>query len=115
MTALTALATLVAAAAGGMLAGRAAVALDARLSGVTASLPRPALLAGAAGLALVGLAVAGSGGPTLLGAVAASSVAFAIAFLRGAVRIVATEERRERVALVLDVRRRAASRRRPAA
>lgn len=116
MAALAAILTVFAAAAGGTLAGRATVALDARLSGVTATVATSTALVGAAGVALVALALANAGGGLeLLAAIALSLAAFGAAFLRGAVRIVAAEERRERTALAVLVRRRDASRRRPAA
>lgn len=115
VTDLTTIAALCAAAAGGILAGRAAVALDARMSRVTQGLSAGTLAAGAAGLALAALACANARDLTLAGCVGLALVAFGAAFLRGAVRIVAAEERREQVTVRVALRRRAASRRRPAA
>jgi hypothetical protein len=107
--------TLCAAAAGGMLAGRAVVTVDARASGVISAVPPGAWRAGAAGIVLVALALLDApAGPALLAAVVLALGAFAAGFLRGAVRIVVEEERRERPLLHVTVRRRA-SRRRPAA
>jgi len=117
MTDLAVIATLLAAAAGGTLAGRTAVALDAQRNRVaTGRIARSTWTAGAAGVMLTAAALpAAPAGLAFAGAVALAVGAFAVAFVRGAVRIVVTEERRERAALRTVPRRRAASRRRPAA
>jgi hypothetical protein len=107
--------TLCAAAVGRTLAGRAVVTVDARASGVIAAVPPGTWTTGVAGLALVALALVDAQGPGLLAAVALAVGAFAIGFLRGAVRIVVAEERRERPKVRITARRRTASRRRPAA
>jgi len=111
------IALLLAAAAGGTLAGRAVVAFDARVSGIVDAIPRAAWTAGPAGISLVGLALADAPrGLDFAGALALAIAAFALAFLRGAVRIVVAEERRERAAMHVVVRRRVtSSSRRPAA
>ena len=116
MTDLAVIATLLAAAAGGALTGRAAVAVDARASGVTSALERSKLVAGAAGVALVALALVDAHrGIGFVGAVVLAIAASAAGFLRGAVSIVVAEELRERTTQLLTVRGRATSRRRPAA
>jgi hypothetical protein len=108
--------TLCAAAAGGTLAGRTVVTVDARASGVIAAVPPGTWTAGVAGLALVALALVDApAGAGLLAAVALAVGTFAVGFLRGAVRIVVAEERRERPTVRIAARRRTASRRRRAA
>ncbi len=93
------IALLLAAAAGGTLAGGTVVAVDARMSGIVDAIPRTAWTAGPAGISLVGLALADAPrGPDFAGVLAIALAAFAVALLRGAVRIVVAEERRERTA-----------------
>jgi hypothetical protein len=102
--------TLCAAAAGGTLAGRAVVTVDARASGVIAAVPPGTWTAGVAGLALAALALVDAPrGAGLLAAVALAVGAFAVGFLRGAVRIVVAEARRERPEVRVTARRRRAA------
>ena len=112
MTDLAVIATLSAVAAGGTFAGRAVAAVDARLSGVTRDLSPAKVATGAAGAALVALALAAAPGElSAAGVVALGFVGLAAGLLGEALRIVAAEERRERMQVRVVARRRARRRR----